>query len=90
MVGDCARPVKWEYTMPNYNITAKLGDKRNVCLMGLNSKPVTLYAPQWLAILSISHDLIDFIEAHREELSWEKVDADGKVKGKTTRLTPRT
>ena len=76
--------------MPNYNITAKLGDKRNVCLLGLNSKPVTLYAPQWLAILSISHDLIDFIEAHREELSWEKVDADGKPAGKTTRMTPRS
>ncbi len=75
--------------MPIYNISAKLGDKRNICLLGLNARPVTLYAPQWLAILAISDDLKKFIEDNRDNLSWERVTDDGKPAGKTTRLTAK-
>ena len=59
--------------MPNYNITAKLGDKRNVCLMGLNSKPVTLYRNQWARIAEYMPTIMQFGVDNADLLSSGKV-----------------
>ncbi len=72
--------------MTNYIISAKVGKKANVCLMGINRLPVTLYALQWLAILDKADELRAWIHAHEHELAQGRVDDDGKPVSKATRL----
>ena len=57
-------------------IPVKIGNKRNVVVGGngwLGQRwPVTLYAPSWLWMLrpENSEAILDFIEAHKDELNW--------------------
>ena len=56
-------------------MTIKLGNKQNVVVGGAALKqrfPVTLYAPSWIALLEYKADILQFIEDHRDELSWER------------------
>ena len=42
----------------------KIGNKRNISVMGLQAFPVTLYKDQWLAILDNADQLRSFIETN--------------------------
>lgn len=51
----------------------KVSDKGAVQLLGIGSRfGITLYPTTWLAIFDMAGEIKDFIEAHRDELSWSK------------------
>ncbi len=55
------------------DILVKMGNKQNVCVYNLGQRvPVTLYAPGWLKLAENIKQVTDFIEAHKDELSWER------------------
>jgi hypothetical protein len=45
---------------------------RGVSIIGLQVKPVTLFANQWLKVRDLMPDLVAFMEANRSRISWEK------------------
>jgi hypothetical protein len=56
-------------------LTIKFGNKRNVVVGGPGLKqrfPVTLYAPSWLILLDHADEIRQFIEDHKDELSWDR------------------
>jgi hypothetical protein len=56
-------------------LTVKMGLKKNVCVYGLSKQyPITLYANQWVKLLAPAFvaEVLAFIEAHRDELTWER------------------
>lgn len=56
-------------------LNIKIGNKQNVVVGGpaLGQRfPVTLYAPSWLVLLEQKDDILQFIEDHRDELTWGK------------------
>lgn len=55
---------------PQFNISFKIGDKGGVSVYGLQRFPVTLYAPQWLALLEKAEELKKFIEQNKSRLQW--------------------
>ena len=60
---------------PKPKMNIKMGNKQNVVVGGAALKqrfPVTLYAPSWIALLEYKDDIHQFIEDHRDELSWER------------------
>lgn len=66
-----ARIAELEGSKPKLSI--KFGNKRNVVVGGsaLGQRfPVTLYAPSWLVLLDHADEIREFIEAHKDELSW--------------------
>lgn len=48
------------------------GEKRTLRIYGLQRRPVTLYANQWLKLLEVAPELQDFIAKNSERLSFEK------------------
>jgi len=52
-------------------ITLKVGEKRGLCVYGLQVRPVTLYAGQWERLLQpeIVKQIQDFLVEHHDELS---------------------
>jgi len=68
-----AELAKEEAKLPHEPLTIKFGNKRNVVVGGkaLGQRfPVTLYAPSWLIVLEEADRIRQFIEDHRDELSW--------------------
>lgn len=56
-------------------LTIKFGNKRNVVVGGPALKqrfPVTLYAPSWIALLNEKERILEFIQEHHDELSWDR------------------
>ena len=57
-------------------VPIKVGNKRNVVVGSggwLGQRfPVTLYAPSWLWLLreENAHHILDFLEEHKDQLSW--------------------
>jgi hypothetical protein len=60
--------------LPPLQIAIKVSPKRAVSLYGLQRMPITLYAGQWLSILTgdTRDKLLEFIAAHKEELAWKE------------------
>ena len=59
-------------------LSLKVSEKKALSVGGLGRFPVTLYAPQWIKLLAIQDRIHSFIEAHKDELSWEKGDKAGE------------
>ena len=54
-------------------MTLKVTDKGGVSLYGINSKwPVTLYAEQWRRVLGARDEILAFIEANTDRLSFKE------------------
>jgi hypothetical protein len=58
-------------------LSIRVSPKRAVSVYGLQRMPITLYATQWLRLIEIIKEgkLEQFIEQHRNELSWGKEQA---------------
>ena len=55
-------------------ITIKIGNKQNVVVggPGLQQRfPVTLYAQGWIALLDAADEIREFIDNHKDQLSWK-------------------
>ena len=46
----------------------RVGQKGGVSVYGLHRFPVTLYREQWIKLLAVKEDLLQYIEAHESEL----------------------
>ena len=60
---------------PKHKMNIKMCNKQNLLVGGAALKqrfPVTLYAPSWIALLEYKDDILQFIEDHKDELSWER------------------
>ena len=53
-------------------LSLKVGEKKNVCLVGLGRFPVSLYANQWVRLLGEKDAILAFIEANKANLSFER------------------
>jgi hypothetical protein len=63
----------------------KVSEKGAVSLYGMGRFPVTLYAPQWIEILTVRcPEILAFIERNRSKLQWEKPKDKAKTEVKTT------
>ncbi len=50
----------------------KVSDKGAVQVLGIGSKfGITHYAQNWLTLLDMGQEIREFIELHRDELSWK-------------------
>lgn len=47
-----------------------IGPKGGISVQGLQRWPVTLYANQWPRLLEFGPDILQYIEEHKDELSW--------------------
>ena len=58
---------------PPLQLTLKVSPKRCVSVYGLQRMPITLYAGQWLNLLSEESRsaIIQFIHDHKDELAWK-------------------
>ena len=57
--------------MSSKDITFKIGNKKNVCVYGLQRFPVTLYADQWLELLKNTPQLLTFINENKKDLTFK-------------------
>lgn len=54
----------------NRKLQVRISAKGAISVYGLNSRfPVTLYANQWLKLLTIAEDIKSFIDSNRENLA---------------------
>lgn len=53
-------------------LTMRVGEKKGVCVYGMGRNPTTLYAAQWIRLLEAKEDILAFVEANRDALSWTK------------------
>ena len=53
--------------------TLRLGVSPKGCVMvlGLRGFPVSLYPGEWTRLLEMSDEITEFIETHRDQLSWK-------------------
>jgi len=49
-------------------LTFKVGEKGGVSVYGLGRFPVTLYYGQWIRLLAVSDELLDFLNKNKDKL----------------------
>lgn len=52
-------------------LTMKITEKGGISVYGMGRFPVTLYAGQWQRLAAVGAELLEFIEANRDKLSWK-------------------
>jgi hypothetical protein len=53
-------------------ITVKVSEKKAISIYGFGRFPITIYAKNLLTLLSMADELKAFVEAHKDQLAWEK------------------
>jgi hypothetical protein len=48
----------------------RVSERGAISVFGLQRLPLTLFAEQWQRLLDKGDDLLEFIEEHKEDLSW--------------------
>ncbi len=56
---------------PKFEVTWKISDKGAISVYGLGRFPTTLYAQQWQKLLEKSDEILEFIDEHKDDLSWK-------------------
>lgn len=51
-------------------VNFRVSERGAISVFGLQRLPLTLFAEQWQRLLDRSDDLLEFIEQHKEDLSW--------------------
>jgi hypothetical protein len=54
--------------MMDEKLTFKVGEKGGVSVYGLGRFPVTLYYGQWIRLLAVSDELLDFLNKNKDKL----------------------
>jgi DNA recombination-dependent growth factor C len=49
----------------------RVSEKGCVSLYGMRRMPITFYAQEWMTLFEKAEDILNFIEANREALSWK-------------------